>query len=222
MCPLFSFQLAHAYSLAARPQYRRETRAARLRRGCRPVHGLRLGAYAHGRLAGSRTGISSIQAQDRGIADMVAMYNTSLDAEVDHFMGLFASFLPAAFSLDASQTVHGRRPPTPVMKAGDQTLNLDFSIPRCVFRPHRRDLDRVRANRRRLRARDHLAQATGRPARGRYAARSQGARLWPSARRQALSWHCETVRQAVHHEVPARRRRERPRDRRVVRRRRHQ
>ncbi|WP_413194679.1 Cache 3/Cache 2 fusion domain-containing protein [Pararobbsia alpina] len=73
--------------------------------------------------------VASIHEQDRGIADMVAMYNASLNAEVDHFMGLFASFLPSTFSVDETQTVAINGKPTPTMKAGDQTLNLDFSIP---------------------------------------------------------------------------------------------
>jgi methyl-accepting chemotaxis protein len=73
--------------------------------------------------------VASIQDQDRGIAEMVAMYNASLDAEVGHFMGLFTSFLPSSFSLDESQTVAIGGKPTPTMKAGDQTLNLDFSVP---------------------------------------------------------------------------------------------
>ncbi|HTJ91736.1 MAG TPA: Cache 3/Cache 2 fusion domain-containing protein [Pararobbsia sp.] len=93
-------------------------------------------AWSLSRTAGNlvrEQAVASMHEQDRGIADMVAMYNASLDAEVDHFMGLFAGFLPATFSLDESQTVAINGKPTPTMKAGDQTLNLDFSIPDAFF-----------------------------------------------------------------------------------------
>jgi methyl-accepting chemotaxis protein len=89
-------------------------------------------AWSLSRTAGTlvrEQAVAAIHEQDRGIADMVAMYNASLDAEVDHFMGLFASFLPSTFSVDESQTVPINGKPTPTFKAGDQTLNLDFTIP---------------------------------------------------------------------------------------------
>jgi methyl-accepting chemotaxis protein-2 (aspartate sensor receptor) len=67
--------------------------------------------------------------KDRSIAAMIALFDKALSAEVDRSMSLFASFLPADYSLDDTQKVDIGGIATPTIKAGDKTLNLDFTIP---------------------------------------------------------------------------------------------
>jgi methyl-accepting chemotaxis protein-2 (aspartate sensor receptor) len=67
--------------------------------------------------------------KDRSIAAMVALFDKALSAEVDRSMSLFASFLPADYSVDDTQKVDIGGVATPTMKAGDKVLNLDFTIP---------------------------------------------------------------------------------------------
>jgi methyl-accepting chemotaxis protein len=70
-----------------------------------------------------------IAEKDRSLAAMIALFDSSLSAEVGHSMSLFASFLPAGYSLDESQKVDINGVATPTIKAGDRVLNLDFTIP---------------------------------------------------------------------------------------------
>ncbi|MFL9963564.1 Cache 3/Cache 2 fusion domain-containing protein [Paraburkholderia sediminicola] len=67
--------------------------------------------------------------KDRSIAAMITLFDKALSAEVDRSMSLFASFLPAGFSLDDTQKVDIGGIATPTIKAGDKVLNLDFTIP---------------------------------------------------------------------------------------------
>ncbi|CAG4885849.1 methyl-accepting chemotaxis protein [Paraburkholderia saeva] len=73
--------------------------------------------------------VARIGEKDRSIAAMIALFDSSLSAEVGRSMNLFASFLPADYSVDESQKVDINGVATPTMKAGDKPLNLDFSIP---------------------------------------------------------------------------------------------
>ncbi|CAG4908649.1 methyl-accepting chemotaxis protein [Paraburkholderia saeva] len=73
--------------------------------------------------------VARIGEKDRSIAAMIALFDSSLGAEVGRSMNLFASFLPADYSVDESQKVDINGVATPTMKAGDKPLNLDFSIP---------------------------------------------------------------------------------------------
>ena len=67
--------------------------------------------------------------KDRSIAAMITLFDKALSAEVDRSMSLFASFLPADYSLDETQKVDIGGLATPTIKAGDKVLNLDFTIP---------------------------------------------------------------------------------------------
>jgi methyl-accepting chemotaxis protein len=70
-----------------------------------------------------------IAEKDRSLAAMIALFDSSLSAEVGRSMTLFASFLPAGYSLDESRRVDINGVATPTIMAGDKALNLDFSIP---------------------------------------------------------------------------------------------
>ncbi len=70
-----------------------------------------------------------IAEKDRSLAAMIALFDSSLSAEVGHSMSMFASFLPADYSLDESQKVDINGIATPIIKAGDKALNLDFTVP---------------------------------------------------------------------------------------------
>jgi methyl-accepting chemotaxis protein-2 (aspartate sensor receptor) len=73
--------------------------------------------------------LSRVTEKDRSLAAMIALFDSSLSAEVGHSMSLFASFLPAGYSLDEAQKIDINGVATPTIKAGDKPLNLDFSIP---------------------------------------------------------------------------------------------
>jgi methyl-accepting chemotaxis protein len=73
--------------------------------------------------------VARIGEKDRSIAAMIALFDSSLSAEVGRSMNLFASFLPASYSIDETQKVDINGVATPTMRAGDKSLNLDFSIP---------------------------------------------------------------------------------------------
>ncbi|HEY2606096.1 MAG TPA: Cache 3/Cache 2 fusion domain-containing protein [Paraburkholderia sp.] len=70
-----------------------------------------------------------MEEKDRSIAAMITLFDKALSAEVDRSMSLFASFLPADYSLDDTQKVDIGGIATPTIKAGDKVLNLDFTIP---------------------------------------------------------------------------------------------
>ncbi|MEM5293888.1 Cache 3/Cache 2 fusion domain-containing protein [Burkholderia sp. JPY481] len=89
-------------------------------------------AWALARAAGDQVRdqvLARIAEKDRSIAAMIALFDQALSAEVDRSMALFASFLPADFSLDDTQKVDIGGTATPTFKAGDKVLNLDFTIP---------------------------------------------------------------------------------------------
>ncbi|QQC66710.1 methyl-accepting chemotaxis protein [Paraburkholderia ginsengisoli] len=73
--------------------------------------------------------LERIAEKDRSIAAMITLFDKALSAEVDRSMALFASFLPADYSLDDTQKVDIGGVATPTIKAGDKVLNLDFTIP---------------------------------------------------------------------------------------------
>jgi methyl-accepting chemotaxis protein len=73
--------------------------------------------------------LTRIAEKDRSIADTISLFDKALGAEVGRSMSLFEHFLPSNFALDETQKVDINGIATPVFKAGDKTLNLDFSIP---------------------------------------------------------------------------------------------
>jgi methyl-accepting chemotaxis protein len=77
----------------------------------------------------SEQALARIHDEDRALAQTIALYDEGLGAEVTRFMSLFASFLPAAYTLDDTRKVDVDGLATPTLKAGDQTLNLDFTVP---------------------------------------------------------------------------------------------
>ncbi|PLZ00854.1 methyl-accepting chemotaxis protein [Burkholderia sp. WAC0059] len=70
-----------------------------------------------------------ITEKDQSIAATIKLFDQTLTAEVGRSMALFASFLPADYTLDDTQKVDIGGVATPTLKAGDQVLNLDFQIP---------------------------------------------------------------------------------------------
>jgi methyl-accepting chemotaxis protein len=81
-----------------------------------------------GSLVSAQT-LARIDDQNRSIATMIGLYDKGLNSEVDRFMSLFASFLPPNYTLDETQKIDINGIATPMMKAGDKPLNLDFTIP---------------------------------------------------------------------------------------------
>src|ERR1700737_4572959 len=77
----------------------------------------------------SEQALARIHDEDRALAQTIALYDEGLGAEVTRFMSLFASFLPAAYTLDDTRKVDVDGLATPTLKGGDQTLNLDFTVP---------------------------------------------------------------------------------------------
>ncbi|REE23296.1 MULTISPECIES: methyl-accepting chemotaxis protein [unclassified Paraburkholderia] len=73
--------------------------------------------------------LERIADKDRSIAAMIKLFDKALSNEVDRSMSLFASFLPAGYTLDETQKVDIGGVATPTIKAGDKVLNMDFSIP---------------------------------------------------------------------------------------------
>ncbi|MDR6392981.1 Cache 3/Cache 2 fusion domain-containing protein [Paraburkholderia phenoliruptrix] len=70
-----------------------------------------------------------IAEKDRSIAAMITLFDKALSAEVDRSTSLFASFLPTTYTLDETQKIDVNGVATPVFKAGDKVLNMDFNIP---------------------------------------------------------------------------------------------
>ncbi|MBW0446020.1 methyl-accepting chemotaxis protein [bacterium M00.F.Ca.ET.228.01.1.1] len=73
--------------------------------------------------------LERIAEKDRSIAEMITLFDKALSAEVDRSTSLFASFLPSTYTLDETQKIDVNGVATPVFKAGDKVLNMDFSIP---------------------------------------------------------------------------------------------
>ncbi|KAB0642304.1 methyl-accepting chemotaxis protein [Burkholderia latens] len=67
--------------------------------------------------------------KEQSIRAMVELFDKALSAEATRAMSLFASFLPADFALDATRTVDIGGVAAPVLSAGGQPLDLDYSIP---------------------------------------------------------------------------------------------
>jgi methyl-accepting chemotaxis protein-2 (aspartate sensor receptor) len=83
-------------------------------------------------LAGQQIDAQALERMDddnRAIGTMIRLYDKAVSAEVERYMTLFSSFLPKDFTLDETQKVDIGGVPTPTFKAGDQPMNLDFSIP---------------------------------------------------------------------------------------------
>ncbi|NLA17278.1 HAMP domain-containing protein [Burkholderia cepacia] len=66
---------------------------------------------------------------EQSIRAMVDLFDKALTAEADRSMSLFASFLPAEFSIDPARTVDIGGVAAPTLLAGGQPLDLDYSIP---------------------------------------------------------------------------------------------
>ncbi|MCA8107479.1 Cache 3/Cache 2 fusion domain-containing protein [Burkholderia semiarida] len=70
-----------------------------------------------------------IDDKEQSIRAMVDLFDKALSAEANRSMSLFASFLPADFSLDPARTVDIGGVAAPTLLAGGQPLDLDYSIP---------------------------------------------------------------------------------------------
>ncbi|WP_322034918.1 methyl-accepting chemotaxis protein [Burkholderia cenocepacia] len=67
--------------------------------------------------------------KEQSIRAMVDLFDLALSAEANRSMSLFASFLPADFTLDPARTVDIGGVAAPTLLAGGQPLDLDYSIP---------------------------------------------------------------------------------------------
>ncbi|WP_321890414.1 methyl-accepting chemotaxis protein [Burkholderia cenocepacia] len=67
--------------------------------------------------------------KEQSIRAMVDLFDQALSAEANRSMSLFASFLPADFTLDPVRTVDIGGVAAPTLLAGGQPLDLDYSIP---------------------------------------------------------------------------------------------
>ncbi|WP_126225345.1 methyl-accepting chemotaxis protein [Burkholderia ambifaria] len=67
--------------------------------------------------------------KEQSIRAMVDLFDKALTAEANRSMSLFASFLPADFSLDPARTVDIGGVAAPTLFAGGQPLDLDYAIP---------------------------------------------------------------------------------------------
>ncbi|MBJ9593433.1 methyl-accepting chemotaxis protein [Burkholderia seminalis] len=67
--------------------------------------------------------------KEQSIRAMVDLFDKALTAEANRSMTLFASFLPADFSLDAARAVDIGGVAAPTLLAGGQPLDLDYAIP---------------------------------------------------------------------------------------------
>ena len=78
--------------------------------------------------------LAEIKTKIDGLLDMVATAVEGFKTETDYALQLFAQNFPDPFILDSSTTVDVAGRPTPVLKSGDQPINLDFSMPDAFTR----------------------------------------------------------------------------------------
>ncbi|WP_176045289.1 methyl-accepting chemotaxis protein [Burkholderia sp. BCC1644] len=81
--------------------------------------GQQLAEEAHGRIVD----------KEQSIRAMIDLFDKALTAEANRSMSLFASFLPADFTLDPARTVDIGGVAAPTLFAGGQPLDLDYAIP---------------------------------------------------------------------------------------------
>ncbi|MFP9230351.1 methyl-accepting chemotaxis protein [Pectobacterium cacticida] len=72
--------------------------------------------------------LNDMRSQVNGVADMVGMYDTGLQAEVSNYSRLMASFLPTRFTLDTVNRTPFGNTSHPTLKAGDTVLNLNTIV----------------------------------------------------------------------------------------------
>jgi methyl-accepting chemotaxis protein-2 (aspartate sensor receptor) len=70
----------------------------------------------------------SVEHELQGVNNMVDLFNTALRSEAGSFGRILATEFPDKFSLDTATTVDIGGKATPVLKNGESTLNLDFTI----------------------------------------------------------------------------------------------
>jgi methyl-accepting chemotaxis protein-2 (aspartate sensor receptor) len=73
--------------------------------------------------------LARIEHDNRAVAQMIALYDKGLVAEVDRFMSLFESFLPGPYTLDETQKVDINGQAAPTFSAAGKPLDLDFTVP---------------------------------------------------------------------------------------------
>ncbi|WP_021017583.1 Cache 3/Cache 2 fusion domain-containing protein [Prodigiosinella confusarubida] len=72
--------------------------------------------------------LQNMEVQVTGVTDMISMYDTSLQAEVDSYTRLFTSFLPSRFTLDNQTRVPVGTITAPTLRAGEDVLNQNTAI----------------------------------------------------------------------------------------------
>lgn len=72
--------------------------------------------------------LHDMQSQATGVTDMIDMYAAGLQAQVNNYSTLFASFLPQNYRLDTQQRIPFGQGTQPGLSAGDIQLNLNTAI----------------------------------------------------------------------------------------------
>ncbi|MGM3174662.1 methyl-accepting chemotaxis protein [Dickeya lacustris] len=72
--------------------------------------------------------LHDMESQVTGITDMVAMYDTSLQASVDSYTNLFASFLPTRFTVDTTARLPLGETSAPTLRSGETVLNMNTAV----------------------------------------------------------------------------------------------
>ncbi|MDQ2147667.1 Cache 3/Cache 2 fusion domain-containing protein [Alcaligenaceae bacterium C4P045] len=76
-----------------------------------------------------REATQRMQVEARGIVSMVRMYSATVQTEAGRFMDVFAADYGSRFSVDNAQQIKVGEQLTPVLRANDEILNLNFTLP---------------------------------------------------------------------------------------------
>ncbi|GAA4026545.1 methyl-accepting chemotaxis protein [Actimicrobium antarcticum] len=84
--------------------------------------------YSTSRLAEERA-TDEIGIQTTSLINMIDMFDKAVTDEAVRSGKMFASNFPAGFTLDTSRSIDVSGKPTPVLKTGDDDLNMNFNVP---------------------------------------------------------------------------------------------
>ncbi|MDQ2184998.1 Cache 3/Cache 2 fusion domain-containing protein [Alcaligenaceae bacterium A4P071] len=76
-----------------------------------------------------REATQRMQVEARGIVSMVRMYSATVQTEAGRFMDVFAADYGSRFSVDNAQQIKVGEQLTPALRANDEILNLNFTLP---------------------------------------------------------------------------------------------
>ena len=73
--------------------------------------------------------VVQMQNETRSVANMIEMFDHTVNSQVDRFSSMFGKGLPGKFELDPSRTIQIGTQATPALQYEGRDLNLDFTIP---------------------------------------------------------------------------------------------